>query len=168
MQGTPLAGERELPGKAPHEKDTGLFADEERIMSSKYDYPPPHGDGRERIPPGATRRASDRTARPGGPAATPLDDRFGAGTPAGGTEVGGLGGSNEGDGSPQDVDLTTAAATGTHAPEAEDGGPPYAGPAGGAVGGTPAEDRSSGGRTGRGLRPEGLHRGDSTLGASPE
>src|SRR6516225_4088490 len=115
-------------------------------MTSKYDYPPPPGDGRERIPPGATQRASDRSARPGGPPPTELDDRHAAGTPAGGTEVGGLAGSNEGDGSPEDVDLATAAATGAHPPEAEDGGPPYAGHAGGAVGGTPAEERSSGGR----------------------
>jgi hypothetical protein len=136
-------------------------------MASPYDYPPPPGDGRERIPPGATQRASDRTARPGGPRATDLDDRYGAGTPAGGTEVGGLAGSNEGDGSPEDVDLSTAAATGTHSPEAE-GGPPYAGPAGGAVGGTPAEDRAAGGRTGSGLRPGGTHHGDSTVGADPE
>jgi hypothetical protein len=134
-------------------------------MSSRYDYPPPHGDGRERIPPGATQRASDRSARPGGPPATGLDDRFAAGTPAGGTEVGGLAGSNEGDGSPRDAELATAAAADTQ-PEAE-GGAPYAGISGGAVGGTPAEDRSSGGRTGGGLRPGGEHRGDSTIGTDP-
>jgi hypothetical protein len=137
-------------------------------MPSQYEHPPPRGDGRERIPPGATQRASDRTARPGGPDATELDDRYAAGTAAGGTEVGGLAGSNEGDGSPDDVDLASASATGTHPPEAEDGGPPYAGPAGGAVGGTPAEERSSGGRTGHGLSPGGSHRGDSTIGADPK
>jgi hypothetical protein len=93
-------------------------------MPSKYDYPPPHGDGRERIPPGATQRASDRSARPGGPRGTELDDRYAAGTAAGGTEVGGLGGSNEGDGSPDEEGLSTASATGTHAPEADAGGPP--------------------------------------------
>ena len=47
-------------------------------------------------------------------------------------------------------------------------GPPYAGIAGGAVGGTPAQLRSSGGRTGRGLKPGGSHRGDSTIGADPD
>jgi hypothetical protein len=137
-------------------------------MSSKYDYPPSPGDGRERIPPGATQRASDRTARPGGPRATGFDDPHAAGTPAGGTEVGGLGGSNQGDGSPHEEELETAAATGTHPPEAEEGGPPYGGPAGGAVGGTPAQERSSGGRTGRGLRPGGDPAGDRTVGTDPQ
>jgi hypothetical protein len=93
-------------------------------MSSKYDYPPPHGDGRERIPPGATQRASDRTARPGGPSATELDDRYAAGTPAGGTEIGGLAGSNEGNGAPQVDELTETAATGIHAPEGQEDQPP--------------------------------------------
>jgi len=44
-------------------------------------------------------------------------------------------------------------------------GPPYAGISGGAVGGTPAEGRTSGGKTHRGLKPGGVHRGDSTIGA---
>jgi hypothetical protein len=136
-------------------------------MSSKYDYPPPRDGGRERIPPGATQRASDRTARPGGPTGSKLDDRYAAGTPAGGTEVGGLAGSNDADGAPEENELTQVAASGIHAPEAEDGDPPYSGHAGGAVGGTPAEDRAAGGRTGGGLNP-GPHRGDSTIGADPD
>jgi hypothetical protein len=51
--------------------------------------------------------------------------------------------------------------------EPEEKGPPYAGPKGGAVGGTPAEGRSSGGRTGHGIKPGGVHRGDSTIGTDP-
>jgi hypothetical protein len=52
-------------------------------------------------------------------------------------------------------------------PAEDEDATPYAGPAGGAVGGTPAEGRSSGGRTGRGIAPGGVHRGDSTIGTNP-
>jgi len=130
---------------------------------------PARDDGRERIPPGATKQASDRTSRPGGPGHTKLDDRHAAGTPGGGTEVGGLAGTNSDAGDVEDemAGLAEAGGTGTAAPEAE-GGPPYAGNAGGAVGGTPAEERSRGGRTGRGLRPGGDHPSDSTIGTEPE
>ena len=38
----------------------------------------------------------------------------------------------------------------------------------GAVGGTPAEGRASGGRTEHGISPGGVHRGDSTIGSDPE
>lgn len=137
-------------------------------MSAKYDYPGNPGDGRERIPPGATRRAADRTARPWLPNDhAELDDRHAAGTPAGGTEVGGMAGSNDADGAPQAADLAEAAATGSHPPEAEDN-QAYSGPAGGAVGGTPAGGRARGGRTGGGLRPGGDERPDSTVGAGPD
>jgi hypothetical protein len=44
---------------------------------------------------------------------------------------------------------------------------PYAGSEGGAVGGTPAEGRSSGGNIQGGLAPGAGHRGDSTIGADP-
>ena len=43
---------------------------------------------------------------------------------------------------------------------------PFAGPSGGAVGGTPARGRATGGRTGRGLTGSG-GRGDSTIGSKP-
>lgn len=46
--------------------------------------------------------------------------------------------------------------------------PPYGGASGGAVGGTPAQKRATGGRTGRGIDPGGSHRGDSTIGGSPD
>ena|SRR5947209_15847883 len=46
-----------------------------------------------------------------------------------------------------------------------DADPPYAGPAGGAVGGTPAEKRARGGRAHRGVDPGHGGRGDSTIGA---
>src|SRR5262249_46231745 len=47
--------------------------------------------------------------------------------------------------------------------------PAYSGHAGGAVGGTPAGARARGGDlpSGEGLKPGGVHRGDSTVGAHP-
>lgn len=59
-------------------------------------------------------------------------------------------------------------ATGLSNEDIEEHGPPYAGISGGAVGGTPAEGRSSGGKVHGGLAPEGVHRGDSTIGGDPE
>jgi hypothetical protein len=58
--------------------------------------------------------------------------------------------------------------TGTHAPEAEDQSKGQGGVSGGAVGGTPAGKRSSGARRIQGIKPGGVHRGDSTLGADPD
>jgi hypothetical protein len=92
-----------------------------------------------------------------------MGDRHALGTPGGGSEVGGLGGTNIDDGSPQNADLE-AVMSGDVVEEAEDEAA-YGGLSGGAVGGTPAESRSSGGRTHRGLRPGGVHRGDSTIGS---
>lgn len=115
---------------------------------------------------GTTQKASDRTSRPGGPEHTELDDRYAAGTPGGGSEYGGMAGSNEGDGSPEECELEEVMGSGIHEPEAE-GDAPYGGFTGGAVGGTPAEGRSTGGRIRGGLSPDGTHRGDSTIGSEP-
>jgi hypothetical protein len=117
---------------------------------------------RKEIPPGATKRASDSDLRLG-ERPSKLGDRHAAGTPAGGTEVGGLGGTNIDDGDPANADLEEAMGSGIYEPEAEDE-PPYAGISGGAMGGTPAEGRSSGGHIKGGLPPGGVHRGDSTIG----
>jgi hypothetical protein len=90
------------------------------------------------------------------------------GTPGGGTASGGLAGTNAGDGDPDNVDLEDAMGSGIHDDEREDKDqPPYAGPAGGAVGGTPAEKRAKGGHERGGIKPGGIHRGDSTIGSSP-
>ncbi len=91
----------------------------------------------EPIPPGATKRASDHDLRPGEPPSAMSSDEEAIGTPGGGTEVGGLAGTNVGDGAPVNADLERAM-SGLEDPEAEDGGPPYSGISGGAVGGTPA------------------------------
>jgi hypothetical protein len=129
------------------------------------DNPTVPGAPRQPVPEGATQKAFDRTSRLGGPPATPAGDRHAQGTPAGGTEVGGLGGTNIDEGSPQNADLEEVM-SGDVEEEAEDEGA-YGGFSGGAVGGTPAGRRTSGGRTHRGLRPGGVHRGDSTIGSDP-
>jgi RNA polymerase-binding transcription factor DksA len=82
-------------------------------------------------------------------------DVHAAGTAGGGTAVGGLAGTNIGDGGPSDAGLEQAMGSGNfdveaNADEDEDA---YAGPSGGAVGGTPANKRASGGRTERGIAP---------------
>src|SRR5207248_7800047 len=97
----------------------------------------------------------------GGPAGSPLGDRHAIGDTLGGTETGGMGGSNIGDGSPlEEEDIERE--------EAQDQEGPYAGHAGGAVGGTPAESRTSGRHARGGFSPgTGGSRGDSTIGADP-
>ena len=122
----------------------------------------------EPVPPGARTRATERDERTGGQQATPAGDRHAQGTPAGGTEVGGLAGTPINEGSPQNADLEEALGSGAEDIDRRQDAGPYAGHAGGAVGGTPAGGRSSGGRTHRGLRPGGVHRGDSTIGTDPE
>jgi hypothetical protein len=95
-------------------------------------------------------------------------DIHAAGTPGGGSEVGGLAGTNVGNGAPGNVNLEEFLGDGNAEEELErleGNGPPYSGPAGGAVGGTPAEGRTAGGSVHHGIAPEGVHRGDSTIGA---
>src|SRR5947209_1447810 len=74
-----------------------------------------------------------------------LPDTHAAGTPGGGTAVGGLAGSNRGDGAPDEDELDRAMGSGIHDAdeddESADPAVPYAGPSGGAVGGTPAQGR---------------------------
>ena len=73
-------------------------------------------------------------------------DIHAAGTPGGGTASGGLAGSNAGHGDPDNVDLEDALGSGILDTGGDDkGDAPYAGHAGGAVGGTPAEKRARGG-----------------------
>src|SRR5947209_6237877 len=95
-------------------------------------------------------------------------DRHAAGTPGGGTALGGLAGTNVGDGDPADVDLEDALGSGLSDSAGEDeGGPPWSGRSGGAVGGTPAEKRARGGDQGDRLAP-GPHRPDTTIGSPPD
>jgi RNA polymerase-binding transcription factor DksA len=82
---------------------------------------------------------------------SPLDDDLhAAGTPGGGSGIGGLAGTNEGSGEPDDEPLEDAMGSGDFdrndvADEAERNDA-YAGPSGGAIGGSPANKRSSGGK----------------------
>jgi hypothetical protein len=112
---------------------------------------------RDDIPAGATRKAFDREDNGGGPPGSQLGDPHAAGEAGGGSETGGLAGSNVDDGAPLEPGTVLD----------DEGEPPYAGHAGGAVGGTPAEGRSSGGTIQGGLDPGGSHRGDSTIGTDP-
>jgi len=122
--------------------------------------PRPHerpGTGAESVPPGATRKAFDRPENPpGGAPGSGAGPRHAAGDPGDGNEL------ND---SRQRHHEDLAPDIG-YSPEEEEGGP-YSGPAGGAVGGTPAGERSSGGTIHRGLAPGGPGRGDSTIGSRP-
>lgn len=79
-------------------------------------------------------------------------DVHAAGTPGGGSAIGGLAGTNVGGGDPDDADLENAMGSGNFDIEKEDEEEldAYSGSGGGAVGGTPAGKRAVGGkRTGR-------------------
>ncbi len=151
----------------------------------------------ERPPQGAKRRAGlrpderDPDEPPGAPGSAGGEKNM-SGTPDGGTAFGGMGGTNAGggtfneeaaeeignaygDGSYDDLggrnddgDVDMSLAVGVdNAEEISPEEGPYAGPSGGAVGGTPAEGRAAGGKTGRGIAPGGSKRGDSTVGGDP-
>jgi DnaK suppressor protein len=91
-------------------------------------------------------------------------DVHAAGTPGGGTAVGGLAGTNIGTGDPSEADLEEAMGSGTFDAELAAGDPQaYAGPAGGAVGGTPANKRAVGGKKRRRLAPH-LESGHNSTG----
>jgi RNA polymerase-binding transcription factor DksA len=107
--------------------------------------------------PSDTRAGDDPIRMPGAvDDADDLIDRHAAGTAGGGTAVGGLAGTNIGAGHPDNADLEEAMGTGQYDTdiETDDDNPDgYAGPSGGAVGGTPAGKRASGGRNQRGIAP---------------
>ena len=133
-------------------------------MSRKVQPEPPRKTHEDDIPPGATKRAFDRENLGGGPEGSPLGDRHASEDDAipGGTEYGGLAGSNVGDGAP----LSDEGRELEDADDLRDG--PYAGHAGGAVGGTPAQGRATGHHTPGGFSPgSGSSRGDSTIGTEP-
>ncbi len=123
--------------------------------------PRPHeapNTGAEDIPPGATRRAFDRPENPDhGPPSSGAGPRHASGDPRGGAE---LNDSRQ----RHHEDLVPY---GTRPEEDDRDDVPYAGPSGGAVGGTPAGGRSRGGQIHRGIDPGGGHRGDSTIGTDP-
>src|SRR5262249_15416632 len=100
-------------------------------------------------------------------------DTHAAGTPGGGSAVGGLAGTTVGHGDPDNADLEDAMGAGIHdtaeaAADEDELLSDLGGAAGGAVGGTPAGRRATGGNIHKGLAPGGSQRGDSTIGASPD
>jgi hypothetical protein len=114
--------------------------------------------GSEPIPPGATAQAADRPLNPGGGA-----PGSGGGSRHAADDPGSPNESYEGTDSNQPL-AEEAVHDESESPQE---GPPYAGISGGAVGGSPAEGRSAGGglEAGQGITPEGVHRGDSTIGS---
>ena len=67
-----------------------------------------------------------------------------------------------------DPSMTEVPAVSDEGAADEENATAYAGHAGGAVGGTPAQGRSVGGTIRGGIAPGGTHRGDSTVGADPQ
>ncbi len=94
-------------------------------------------------------------------------DRHAAGTAGGGTAIGGLAGTNLGEGDPDEAGLEEAAGSGSFDQELEeddDETTTYSGPSGGAVGGAIANRRATGGKTGGGIAPR-PDPGDSPVGS---
>lgn len=94
------------------------------------------------------------------------EDVHAVGTAGGGTAVGGLAGTNVGEGDPEGVPLEEAMGSGNFDVEVEaddEDTTAYAGPGSGAVGGTPADKRAVGGRTGGGIAPH-PEPGDAVIG----
>jgi RNA polymerase-binding transcription factor DksA len=89
---------------------------------------------------------------PGYALGTAPADTHAAGTPGGGTGLGGLAGTNAGDGDPSGAGLERAMGSSDFdvADEADEEGEAYSGPSGGAVGGTPANKRARGGKSANG------------------
>jgi hypothetical protein len=111
------------------------------------------------VPPGATRRAADRPRDEGG---------GGPGSGAGPRHAAADSGSPDESYEATDSNEPLAEIPQVDELEPLEEGPPYAGISGGAVGGTPAQGRSSGGRIGRGIAPGSAHRGDSTIGSEAD
>jgi hypothetical protein len=120
------------------------------------------GTGAEDIPPGATRKAWDRPTNPaGGSPGSGAGPRHMSGDPGDGNEL------SEAIDRHREDDPSMTEEPAVSDDRGADKDTAYAGLAGGAVGGTPAEGRSSGGNIHRGIAPGGVHRGDSTVGTDP-
>jgi hypothetical protein len=119
------------------------------------------------LPPGTTKAATEHDLRPGEPPDQTPTGKEAAGTPGGGTEAGGLAGTNIDDGDPEQTNVDRAMGSDARGEDSEEGGPPYAGFSGGAVGGTPAQRRASGGHQRHGLRSGGTPPADRTIGEKP-
>jgi len=100
-----------------------------------------------------------------GKPAAETGDTHAAGTPGGGSAIGGLAGTNLGEGDAAYPDLEEAMGSGNFDAALAGGeeDEAYGGPCGGAVGGTPANKRAVGGHTGGGVAPR-PEPGDSPTG----
>lgn len=129
------------------------------MARKEHKHPHAPNTGNEQTPPGAMRRAFDRPIHEGGgPPGSGAGPRHAAddeGTPN--EEYGAVDSNNPlADGTLPDPDQPAE-------PELE----AYGGPSGGAVGGTPAGKRATGGHTSHGIRGEKSHLPESTLGTDP-
>lgn len=112
-------------------------------------------------------RPDERPPNERGPAGSGGGDRHGVGAPMGGTAVGGLAGTNVGHGDPENADIDAAGGGGDFDRDLDaDQEQAYAGHAGGAVGGTPANKRAVGGQPPRPFDAEPSV-GESTIGRDP-
>jgi len=130
------------------------------MAKKKVKRPSMPNTGNEEIPPGATRHAAERpTQQGGGPPGSGAGPRHAADDPGTPNEEYGAVDSNNplADGTLVDQDESIQ-----EEPEA------YGGYHGGAVGGTPAQKRAKGGRSGHGIRPGTVRHTDSTVGSDPE
>jgi len=87
---------------------------------------------------------------------TDQEDVHAVGTAGGGTAVGGLAGTNIGEGEPDNANLEEAMGSGNYDQEIDandEDTDTYSGPSGGAVGGTPAQKRAVGGTMDHGIAP---------------
>jgi hypothetical protein len=132
---------------------------EETIMARKKQPIAPN-TAKEEVPPGATTRAADRPIHQGGgPAGSGAGPRHAANDPGTPDEEYGAVDSNDplADGTLIDPDEPI-----------EEELEAYGGFTGGAVGGTPAGRRATGGHIGRGIRPGTTRHSDTTVGLDPE
>lgn len=127
------------------------------LKKRTYSSPLPN-TGSEPIPPGATVRAANRPVDPGGgPPGSAGGPRHAAADEGSPDETYEAAESNDPLAEPPQLDE----------PDPLEQGPPYAGHAGGAVGGAAAESRARGGHLSHGFDPGGDRPGDSTIGAKP-
>jgi RNA polymerase-binding transcription factor DksA len=129
-----------LQSETPANLNTGRPHDARDILPTRTNNPTAETDDSELHPD--TVPAADRENKKRG-----RGDVHAAGTPGGGSAVGGLAGTNIGAGSPDGAGLEDAMGSSNFDAALDKDDPEvYSGPSGGAVGGTPANKRAVGGR----------------------
>ncbi|HEX4130557.1 MAG TPA: hypothetical protein VHZ24_10965 [Pirellulales bacterium] len=118
---------------------------------------------------GARHRPDELPPNARGPAGSAAGDPHAVGETMGGGPLGGLAGTNVGDGSPENADIDAAAGSGdfdARGDVAEEDA--YSGHAGGAVGGSIANQRARGGRSAHGIAEDLPTHDGSTIGQNPQ